>query len=198
MIITMLDRNTPTKPLPLDMIQPDYRGLFVSGDSLKLTGDSLRAITISTDGGYRFEQMATGVDYSGGAILKSQLQSMKGYTLTVGGNAKIAGNHSDFPIMTINGVVDVENMVLDRPVVNDLFNGADIAKTPILYDMPYDFSRTFYNNLDLDFIDFTMIKESNLTQCVFTEFAPTTTEIRFADDVDKEVQQYILSQRHKV
>lgn len=197
MIITLIGQHTVRSLQVANIPPPDFNGLTVHGEVITLRGDSLKSITISRDG-YSFEQMTTNANYSGDFVIKSTLESMKGYTLYVDGNAKIAGNHSCCKVERINGVADVQNLILDEPVIIDLFNGGEITKQPILQNMSYDFTRTFYNNLDLDLIDLSMITENNLTQCVFTEFAPTTTEIRFADDVDKEVQQYILSQRHKI
>lgn len=201
MIITIIQPIQPIHPIITEIEQPDVRGIHVSADRIVLNGESLSAITASMDGGYTYEPMQCGGQYSGNLIIKSTLSNMKGYSLQVGGNAKISGRLSDLckgnSDGLFSGVIDVSDLLLDNGNLTKTFYGCDIDESPKFADMQYNMLGTFYGCSDLESLDFTPISENNLKSSKFLNFVSDKCEIKFNDTISDTTKNYINSQRYK-
>lgn len=172
---------------------PNRNALGIQGDFI-LTGDSLNSIQISRDGGYNYEPMVCNVPYSGSFLLKTTLEGLKGYQID--GNYEVSGSYSDFPVV-FNGSVNPADLILDNKELNSTFEDSKVFVTPQLLNQNYIFNRTFYGCYQLETLDMSNLNEDSLRQSKFNNFCPVTTTVLFNDYVDKELVQYILSQRHK-
>lgn len=175
---------------------PNTEAMRVVGN-ITLSGTTLNSITISRDGGYRYEEMVCNAEYSGDLLIKSDLYSLKGYSLMSADSANVSGLLSDFNVSKIGDNVDVSMLVIDVDELNSTFSGTNLKNGPIFINKPYVFEKSFYDCKDLLQLDFSRISNENLQRSKFIEFCPTTTDLKFAEDVDPELKKYISSQRHK-
>lgn len=199
MIINLLKNKNDFTIHVAEVVEPNiFNAIHIKGDSIVVQGDYLKDLTISTDGGYTFEQLQTGARYTNDVYLKSELPRMSGYQLQVEGNGYVSGRYSNFQFSNLVGFAKVEDLLLDVYDLTDLFNGAQIQTTPKLMNQPYNFTRTFYDCVDMDFVDLSSIDGDTIQECYFEQWCPMTTDVMFNESVDKEIRANILKQRHEV
>lgn len=200
MLITLLQDTTHTggDVFKSHFVAPNQDAIVVQANTITLYGDTLKSIQISLDGGYTYNTMACGGEYTGKALIKANLYGLKGYKLHLQGNASLSGRLSKFGAANglFEGAIDVSELILDVPDCEGLFSQSNIITSPVFIDQPYNLSTAFYGCDDLEFLDFQNISDENLLQSNLKAFCPSTTNILFNADASKEVIDYVLSNRY--
>lgn len=198
MLITLLHDTTHTGTFKSHFVAPDKDAIVVQANTIALYGDTLKSIQISLDGGYTYNTMACGAEYTGKALIKANLYGLRGYRLHLQGNASIGGRLSKFGAANglFGGTVDVSELILDVSDCEGLFSQSNIITGPVFINQPYNLSTAFYGCDNLEFLDFRTISDENLLQSNLKAFCPGTTDILFNSDATKEVMNYVLSNRY--